>query len=458
MLRGIKNSLNAKTFIAVAALLLISGVLIYTLVMVYMPRTYRNEVNKRFNDNFEILMQMLDDDNGENTEQLIQNFGISNKTNVFINDKYNNTLFSFTVDGLEYEYQIETADSVISGVLTGIYTRYGETYFVITYAKMEEINQINEILVKLIPYVLAFVIIISLLGSFIYSRALTRPVIEISQASKKFSELDLTWVYKIKRTDEIGVLANSLNDMAKKLDAALTDLQYANRELQNEIKQRSDMFTAISHELKTPITIMRCDLEGMLNNIGRYKDRDTYLEHALNITENMEILVQEILSVTQIDTDNTVSEKTLVDINLLINECCDDYRGLTSKKSIELTILCEMEITAMFNRNYIKKALSNIIGNAVNHSPDGERINIQLIKSDISGVLTVENTGVQIDPADLDKLFQPFYRADKSRSRHTGGSGLGLYIAKTIFEHHHLRYTIENTSDGVKFSIIFPLD
>lgn len=458
MLRKIKNSLNAKTFIAVAALLLISGTLIYSLVLIYMPRTYRNEVNKKFNDNFQILMQMLDEDSGENTEQLIQNFGVANNTSVFITDTNSNTLFSFAVDGAENEYLIETEDSDISGVLTGVYDRDGETYFVIAYAKLDEVNQINEILVKLIPFVLVFIVIISLLGSFIYSRALTRPVIEISRASKKLSGLDLTWAYKIKRTDEIGVLANSLNDMAKKLDAALTDLQSANQELQNEIKQRSDMFTAISHELKTPITVMRCDLEGMLHNIGRYTDRDAYLEHALNVTENMEMLVQEILSVAQIDTDDTALEKTPVDVSLLIDECCDDYRELASKKSIDITISCEAGITAMLDRNHIKKALSNIIGNAVHHSPEKEKVDIHLIKSDGAGVLTVENTGAQIDLADLDKLFQPFYRADKSRSRHTGGSGLGLYIAKTIFEHHQLSYAIENTNNGVKFSVMFPLD
>jgi two-component system sensor histidine kinase VanS len=423
-----------------------------------MPRTYRNEINKKYNDNFQILLQTLVEDNGENTEQLIRNFGVANNTSVFIADTNNIVQYSFDIDGIEYEYIIERADTFVTGTLTGVYTHDGEYYYVLAYAKMNEVNQVNEILVKLIPFVLVFIVIISLLGSFIYSRALTRPVIEISRASKKLSGLDLTWAYKNNRTDEIGVLANSLNDMAKKLDTALTDLQFTNRELQNEIKQRSDLFTAISHELKTPITVIRCDLEGMLNNIGRYKDRDAYLEHALNVTENMELLVQEILSVAQIDTDDTALEKTPVDVSPLINECCDDYRELANKKGMELIVSCETGITSMLDRNLIKKALSNIIGNAVNHSPDGEKVEILLQKLNGIAELSVENTGTQIDPADLDKLFQPFYRADKSRSRHTGGSGLGLYIVKTIFERHRLRYTIENTNNGVKFSIMFPLD
>ena len=99
----------------------------------------------------------------------------------------------------------------------------------------------------------------------------------------------------------------------------------------------------------------------------------------------------------------------------------------------------------------LEKVFSNIIGNAVVYSPIGAAVNVYLER----GFFSVENTGVHIDKNDLEQIFIPFYRIDKSRNRNTGGSGLGLYIVKTVLEHHHLPYYIENTKSGVRFCIKF---
>lgn len=103
------------------------------------------------------------------------------------------------------------------------------------------------------------------------------------------------------------------------------------------------------------------------------------------------------------------------------------------------------------NPNLWNKALSNIIGNAVRHSPGGENVFISVQPCENGNTLIVENTGASIPADDLPHMFTPFYRTDKSRSKATGGSGLGLYIVKTILDLHGMIYCIKNTEQGVAF-------
>ena len=98
-----------------------------------------------------------------------------------------------------------------------------------------------------------------------------------------------------------------------------------------------------------------------------------------------------------------------------------------------------------------QQAVSNIINNAVIYSPEQAEVEVELSDA----MLTVHNTGVHIKDEDLEQLFIPFFRVDKSRNRNTGGSGLGLYIVKTIFDHHRISYKLGNTENGVKFTVGF---
>ena len=103
------------------------------------------------------------------------------------------------------------------------------------------------------------------------------------------------------------------------------------------------------------------------------------------------------------------------------------------------------------NGQLIEKVFSNVLSNAVTYSPMGAAVTVSLQ----DGVFSVENTGVHIDEEDLAQLFTPFYRIDKSRNRNSGGSGLGLYIVKTILDHHEVSYSMENTENGVQFTAVF---
>ena len=258
------------------------------------------------------------------------------------------------------------------------------------------------------------------------------------------------------RTDEIGVLADSLNELWAKLSEALWQLREANRRLLADIdmereleRQRLAFFSAASHELKTPITIIRGQLEGMLYQVGRFRDRERYLRESLEVTDTLEKMVQELLVVSRLDAPGYTCEKERFSLDALINERLDAFEELFAQKELALERDITPAIELCGDKRLIEKVMDNLLSNAAAYSPPGNKICARLWHG-VDGVcISIENTGACIPEKDLSRLFEAFYRVDASRSRQTGGSGLGLYIVKTILDLHDARIELANTAQGV---------
>lgn len=214
-------------------------------------------------------------------------------------------------------------------------------------------------------------------------------------------------------------------------------------------KQRRDFFAAVSHELKTPITILKGQLESMLMGIGDYRNHEKYLPQSLAAVEDMEYLVKEILSVAKMEAMGLEGSMADISIANLLKKVITAISLLAQEKQIEIQVELLEDVNTAVQPQLFEKAISNILINAVRHSPAGARVITRLSKKS----LTVENTGVTISQEDLPYMFTPFYRVDKSRNRATGGSGLGLYIVRTILDLHKLSYGIESLQDSVLFTV-----
>ena len=186
----------------------------------------------------------------------------------------------------------------------------------------------------------------------------------------------------------------------------------------------------------------------MIYQVGEYKDRDTYLRRCMKTTNDMEALVKEILSAARMGGSDFHPERTDLDISQMLRKVCQQFRGRMEDKQMELRMDIQPEYHYQGDRRLMEKVFTNVIGNAVAYSPVGAVITV--IQKD--EVFSVENTGVHIAEEDLERIFTPFYRVDKSRNRNSGGSGLGLYITKTILDHHEIVYNMVNTENGVKFT------
>lgn len=342
--------------------------------------------------------------------------------------------------------------------------RDDEVYTLYVSPPVERANQTVQALGKVAPFLLLVMLLFSALCALFYSRWITRPIVRLSAISQHMAGLDFDWRCGEGRADEIGALGHSLNELSDRLSAALTDLQTANAALQRDIdrereleRQRLAFFSAASHELKTPVTILKGQLSGMLDGIDVYQDRDTYLARALQVTGRMEGLVQEILTVSRMESQGFALHLQPLALDELAGRQLALYEDLLRQKRLRLdAALSPAPVSA--DPALLGKVLDNLLSNAAFYAPRGARVTVTTGLEDGAAVLTVENTGSHIPEEALPHIFEAFYRAEASRNRRTGGSGLGLYIVRMILDRHGASCHAENTASGVRFTVRFPAE
>ena len=453
MKKKISQSIRSKTFLSMLALLAACCLMIYGIVMLVLPQNYYTDLEDQVADDFDALLDTFDEKTWAASTDEIERFAVHNHALVNIINDSGEVLYSVNHSTPEPGSPVSIVRRThgFGAMFTEGMARY---YLMVSAARVTAARPLA-VLVRLLPLITAAILLVSVVGAYLLSRYYSRPLIAISQTARQMAALDLTGQCEVRRQDEIGVLAASLNEMSAQLSTALADLQAANGQLKQDIerereqeRQRVEFFTAVSHELKTPIAIIKGQLEGMIYQVGDYKDRDTYLRHCLKTTNDMEALVKEILAAARLGGSDFRLVCTDLDFSGLLQSVCRKFLGPMEDKQIALTLAIQPGVHCRGDLRLLEKAFDNVLSNAVAYSPAGARITVRLQE----GVCTIENTGIQIAEEDLARLFTPFYRVDKSRSRNSGGSGLGLYITKTILDRHSIRHTLANTENGVKFT------
>ncbi|HIS31418.1 MAG TPA: two-component sensor histidine kinase [Candidatus Limivivens intestinipullorum] len=435
------------------ALLVVCCMIIYGMVMIFLPGNYRSELEGQVTSDFYDLVEELERNGWEAGSQSLMEFSISNHASVEIMDDNGTLVFSVNYADME-----NPDLSVPSMSCSAAFRQGGQTYQLVSNASLAAVSQSYAMLLKLIPFIAAVILLISLISAVICSHYYSRPLVSICTVAKRMTTLDMTWKCQVNRRDEIGVLAASLNEMARRLSSAMDRLQAANDRLQQDIerereqeKQRIDFFTAVSHELKTPIAILKGEMEGMLYQVGEYRDRDAYLRHCLKITDDMGKIVKEILLAARMGGNAFQLVCSDLDLSQMAERACRKFLGRIEDKGMHLTMDIRPEVHYRGAGRLLEMALDNVLSNAVIYSPAGAWITVSLK----DGKFSAENSGVHIPEEDLKQIFEPFYRPDKSRNRNSGGSGLGLYITKMILERHGIDFCMENTENGVRFMAVF---
>lgn len=449
MVKRIRNSLSAKVFLWIAGLLILCSLLIYGIVMIFLPGSYTVVASDRIEKEIQQFTDTLTQTNYADAKRIIEQFCYKNQAMVTISGE--GTTLSFG----SIEDQSIKSDEMITSTGEVWFADRGEPYYLSISAPVSAGVELTMAFLKFLPLLSALILLISALGAFLCSRVLVHPVLEISRISKRMSQLDMTWECKVNRSDELGILANSLNTMAKRLDTAMKELESANEQLREDMeyiielsRQRRDFFAAASHELKTPITILKGQIESMILGIGKYKDTEKVLPETLKEVENMERLVKEILTISKIEIDGLAGKAEPVSLSDAITKVTEMLLPLAQERQITVYSQLAKDVIVSGNAFLLEKAIHNILSNAIRHSPEGAKVFIYLTPS----ILTVTNTGTSIPEEDLPVLFTPFYRVEKSRNKATGGSGLGLYITKTILDYHEIICNIANTENAVKFT------
>ena len=450
-------------------MLLCISLLVFGMLAWLMPQTYSNRLNtildKRAQDFISELEQVAFSDSGGLFDQFVADTEINSV------ELYNSGGDWVALPAKEFdnEWKGNIAQTAVTGpgetspVLSNQYyfsfSDCSDRYTLVVYGEAEQISELQQSFIRVFPIILLLVLAIALVISWLYSRMITKPVLEISRISEKMSDLQLDWTVDEQRTDELGTLGKSLNRLSRNLSTALSDLQNANRKLEADIEHekeleqaRTNFFSAVSHELKTPVTIIKGQLEGMLLGIGAYKDREKYLTRSLEIANTLETMVQEILTISRLDTAGPDFKKDCLDCVQIIKSYLSETEDLIAGKDLQIDLNAPPSALIAGNKLLMEKVFSNLIGNAIKYSPHGASIYISVHMEPGQIEFSVENTGAHIPEESIPKLFDAFYRVEQSRSRKTGGSGLGLYIVQDILHLHGSECTVCNTQAGVKFS------
>jgi two-component system sensor histidine kinase VanS len=304
--------------------------------------------------------------------------------------------------------------------------------------------------------ILAAMLAACIIGSLFFARRLTKPIKTLADTTNKMANLEEVPLMP-ERGDELGALARDVHSMYSKLKDEIL------RERELEETQRY-FFSAASHELKTPVAATSVLLEGMLANIGDYKDHPKYLRECLKLIDAQSETISEILEIVSLTDGKIVPAPEKLDIAHLVTETLPEFQTLAESSGQRIVVDVPDDRMVLADPKMLKNALSNVILNAIQNTPGGGEIRIWSERSAQASRLRlcVLNLGVQIDNAILLKLFDPFYRADKARSRKSvskpavGRSGLGLTIVQKTLESMNIEFALENTPDGVLFWLDLP--
>lgn len=472
MIEKVKRSLFAKIFIVTFLLTSFCCMITYGVIAWLVPKTYSTTLDTSLDSAVNSFLAEVECVTPLESGKLFDEF-VLNQNGVLIQlfDSSNNeielpsqssSVFPvFVTSGVAIESDDPAAyRATHSYIFT--FADSDEVYTLTIAGSAQEVDLLKDTLGGIFLVLLFVVLLVAVLASIAYSHYVTRPVLRISGVSRRMAQLDFSWKCKEGRTDELGTLAHSLNEMSQRLSASMADLKSANEKLQADIERERaleqaqlDFFSAVSHELKTPITVIKGQTEGMILNIGDYQDRNKYLMRSLEIINTMEGIVQEILTVSRMKSSKVGLKKENIQFSDMLKQEYALFEDLIIQKGIDWKENITPDLCVVGDKALLQKAINNLVSNAIAYSPEGSTIYLTAFAEEGTARFLLENTGVHIPDSELPKLFDAFYRVEHSRNKRTGGSGLGLYIVKTILEQHQAEYSIENTKRGVLFTIRF---
>lgn len=472
--KKIRKSLIVRIFLITVLVLLGAGTITFGLIAWATPSSYRAVIDADLTRQVQALTETLQDvplaDCGPALEDFVREAGADvtlaapDGGIVFSNVQFAGNALAedaAATDETEATIAVTTAEQA---TLTAevFFSDQARAYTLYVTPRLEAENVAVRALIQMAPWVLLTLLLFSLLGAFVYSRYITRPIVQMSDIAGKMADMDFDWKCQETREDEIGHLGRSLNQMAAKLSQALEALQASNAALRGEVAQeraldlqRRAFFAAASHELKTPVTILRGHLSGLLDGIGIYQDQEKYLARSLQTTARMEHLIQEILMVSRMEAREHALPLERLDLSAITEEQLALAADLLEQKNLRVAADLSPALMLDGERAMLAKAIGNLLANAALYSPCGENIRIWSGMQDDAPTLIIENTGVHIGEDALPHLFDAFYREERSRNRQTGGSGLGLYLVRIILERHGASCAIDNTAAGVRATVRF---
>lgn len=286
--------------------------------------------------------------------------------------------------------------------------------------------QAKNLSLQFLPYSLILSLCFSAIVSFVYAKSIKNYVVEIKRVTDQMMALDKKARLEIDSNDEIGQLKAQINDLYETLLDSISNLELKNKEILRLEKIKYDFFKGASHELKTPLASLKIILENMKYNVGKYKNRDFYIDDCIDLVDHLTKSIQQILSVYSIE--NLKDDEEIVCIKNELSRVLQKYDVLIHQKGLRIQNDVKDE-TMYIGKTALNIILSNLISNAINYTYE-------------KGVIQI---GIEQDY---------FYIQNKQDPTQPKGNGLGLYIVRNLLDNYKMKYEVIEGEDFI-FKIQF---
>ncbi|MDR4924402.1 two-component sensor histidine kinase [Bacillus thuringiensis] len=383
---------------------------------------------------------------------------------IYINDLFMESIREFQAElllnGAEQTYNFlqiidyEKNDIKYKLLIKQIQEKDGSFTYIFTMASLQPVDEAIQMVKDYYIYFIGFVVVLILLASFYYSKQIAKPLLRINDRTKQIAQLDFTERIPITSKDEIGELSNNINILSNKVHTHIEQLEQdieKERKLENT---RKEFISGVSHELKTPLSIMKSCISILKDGVAEHK-KEYYFQAMEKEVDKMDMLILDMLELAKFESGTYKMKIDTFYIDGVIKHICAQLLLEIEKK--ELHVYKNISPTQVIaNQLRIEQVIVNFITNAIRYTPNKEDIIISTIDEPNRVKICIENKGAHIEEDQLDKIWDRFYRVDTARQRSQGGTGLGLAISKNILELHEAEYGVNNTVDGVLFHFYLP--
>lgn len=326
-------------------------------------------------------------------------------------------------------YTIINPEFKSKSLLYGI--RLSEGKYVYINGQLESLDQASRLITKQSSYVVVVIFILSILIAIFISNSITKPIREITAKAKRMGEGDLKVEFEHNPIKEIDDLSETLN--------------YAKEEMIKTDDYRRDLMANVGHDLKTPLTLIKSYAE-MVRDIS-YKDeekRNKHLNVIINETDRLNVLVNDILTLSKLEVSESPLEIKEYDLCKQINDIIGKFEILELTENYHFVTNMPEKAMVKADENKINQVIYNLINNAINYTGEDLTININIKEEKNGYKIEIIDSGKGIDKKDIKHVWNRYYKTDKKHRRNKVGTGLGLSIVKEILNKHDFKYGVKS--------------
>ena len=456
-----KNSLRYKIWLYLIIFSFSILIFLWLFQVIFLDSYYRwyktrelistaEELGSKFSsDNYEEVLDKIAHDSGVCVE-LVQNGKL-----VYLSNTFNRGCLAATKDTYNYKKEFIQSDSS-STRYTIKNPQFNNQTLILAFklndntsmfvsASLEPLDATVTILQSQLFYVTLLVILLSLLVSYFISRIISSPIIKINKKASLMAKGNYDIRFESSEIEEINELSSTLN--------------YACSELSKTEDLRRELMANVSHDLKTPLTMIKAYAELIKDVTYKNKEKmDNNLNVIIEETDRLNLLVNDILELSSLQANNKLCIEKF-DLNELIKSIIKRYNIWVEKEKYSIKYKEIKNVVVRADKKRLEQVIYNLINNAINYTGDDKTVIVSVKDNDDNIRVEITDTGKGIDKEELKYIWDKYYKVDKSHSRVQVGTGIGLSIVKNILVNHNFNYGVDSVVDkGTTFYFEIPKD